>query len=371
MLKKDHLYTLLLFIVSSLIVILFLIFLFIYRESRDDYIRILSDRIIDDFQSALSYEMADLLSFSLALSEDGNLKNALITDDEERAYHIVKETTQRFKKYTHLKSLRLQVLTPDFFIFARSWGMGFEGMPLLWFREDLDLKEYNKEPKVGMETGRMLTFKATIPIVSGKDILGYLDVIKLVDEFATKLRKNGIELFALMDTRYLKQATLMRDFPYLHDFIISNQNFNRQLMENIQEIDWSELTQKHYLYRDNRLYLLEPMYNGKGKEIGKYLLILPEESIEKYKRDNRSMSLFTHYSDDDIRRVVASWSRPNDGFRDHYDRELVTSLPNLKNDIKKELEEEARDMLNGYEKSELIDIILQNRHHQKKRGEIK
>ncbi len=371
MFKKSNLYTPLLFTTSSLIVVLILISIFFYRENRDDNIRILSDHIIDDFQSALSFEMADLLSFSLALSEDGNLKNALMADDEERGYRILRETTKRFKKYTHLKSLRLQVLTPDFFIFARSWGMEFVGMPLLWFREDLDLKQYNKEPKVGMETGRMLTFKATIPIVSGDKILGYMDVIKLIDEFATKLRKGGIELFALMESKYLKQATLMRDFPYLHDFVISNQNFNRQLVDDIEKINWKQLIQKHYLYSKDRLYLLEPMYNGKGREIGKYLLVLASDAIERYDKRRESISYFTHFSDDDIGRVVASWSRPNAGFRDSYDKELIASLPHLKSDMKKDMEREAIGVLREYTKSELIDIILYNKHQQKKIGQIR
>jgi len=371
MLKKLKSYNLSIFVVLFLIIILFLIFIFFYRESKNDTIRILGDRVVSDFHSALSLEMADLLSFSLALSEDGNLKNALITDDEEKGYNILKETTRRFKKYTHLKSLRLQVLTPDFFIFTRSWGRGFEGMPLLWFREDLDTLQDNKKPKVGMETGRLLTFKATIPIVSGKTILGYLDVIKLVDEFASKLRKSGIELFVLMDPKYLKQATLMRDFSYLHGLIISNQNYNRQLISNIKEIDWGLLTQKHYLYSDSILYLLEPMYNGKGKKIGQYLILLADDTIDRYRQNGESISFLTHFSDDDIKSVVASWSKPNDGYRSSQDRDIIRSLPHLRRDIKNDIEDESREILNRYKKSELIDIILENKHHQNKIGEIR
>ena len=369
--KQANFFYISLFIVSLILFGLLFTLLFFGKEKREDHIRVLGDHIVSNFQAGLSYEMADLLSFSLALSEDGKLKNALIADDEDKGYEILSNITKRFKKYTHLKSLRLQVLTPDFSIFSRSWDKGFEGMPLQWFREDLDMLLRNQKPKVGMETGRMLTFKASIPIRSGTNILGYLEVIKLIDEFALKLRKRGIELYALMDARYLKQATLMRDFTYINDYIIANQNFNKQLISNIQEIDWELLAQKQYSYSDDILYLLEPMYNGEGKKIGQYLLILSKDALKRYEKGNQSVSFFTQFSDEDIIQVVSSWRKPYDGFRTEYDKSLIASLPKLHTEDKKELEAKARDILKSYPKSELVEIILQNRHQEEKRGVIK
>jgi hypothetical protein len=331
----------------------------------------LSDHISSNFQEGLSYEMANLLTFSLALSEDGKLKNALIAEDEERGYEILSNISKRFKKYTYLKSLRLQVLTPDFSIFSRSWDRGFEGMPLSWFRDDLQMLIAHKKPKVGMETGRMLTFKATIPIESGKALLGYLEVIKLIDEFAIKLRRRGIELYALMDTKYLKQATLMRDFRLLHDMTISNQNYNQQLLSTIEAIDWDRLEQKHYLYIERILYLLEPMYNGEGKKIGEYLLVVSKEAQDRYKKENQKVSFFTQFSDEDIKEVVASWRDPLSGYKDEETKDLIASLSKLYKGDRGELEIKAREILERYKKSELIDIILYHRHQERKIGVIR
>ncbi len=314
--------------------------------------------------------MADLLSFSLALSEDGELKNALIADDEIKGYTILKNIAQRFRRYTHLKSLRIQVLTPDFFIFARSWSKGFEGMPIWWFRDDLATLKHNKQPKVGMETGRLLTFKATIPIRSGRKLIGYLEVIQFIDEFASKLRKKGIELFALMDERYLKQAELMRDFPLLHGHVVANQNFNQQLKKQIEKIDWNALVAKRYAYREHILYLLEPMYNGEGKQIGEYLLAISSDILKRYETKSQRVSFFTQFSDEDIERVVESWRHPYGSFRSGYDRDLVGLLPKLNKEDKMELEAEAKEILKEYSKDELIDIILSNRHKEKKTGVI-
>ena len=356
-------------IISSIILISLLFsFLFFAKETKEDRLIVLSDHIASNFRDTLSYEMANLLSFSLALSEDGELKNALINDDENAGYEILSNITKRFKKYTHLKSLRIQVLTPDFFIFARSWDKGFEGMPMWWFRDDLYRLRVNVSPKVGVETGRLLTFKATIPIRGVKELLGYLEVIQLIDEFSFKLRKKGIELYALMDKKYLKKASLMRDFPYVNSYIIANQNYNKHLLPKIQSVNWSTLEDRGYIYQDNFLYLLEDMYNGEGKSIGNYLLVIHKDDFNRYDMNNKS--LFTQFSNQDIKEVVESFQYPYCSFNSSSDRDLIAMLPKLKPEDKKELEIEAKKILESYTKSQLIDIILHNNHQDIKVGEI-
>ena len=353
------------------LVALLISIVFFASRSQEERIKRVADEVVSHFRPGLSYEMVNLLSFSLALSEDGELKNALISDDESKGYEILSNITKRFKKYTNLKTLRIQVLTPDFFIFARSWNEGFEGMPIWWFRDDLKTFKENKSPKVGMETGRLLTFKATIPMRSGKKLLGYLEVIKLVDDFVSKLRKKGIELFALMDERYLKQAALMRDFPILHGYVVANQNYNAKVKQKLEKINWKRLNQQSYLYADRMLYLLEPMYNGRGKQIGYYLLALSQTALKQYEKERGLMAFFTQFSDEEIERVVASWVHPFGSFQNGYDKDLIALLPRLKKEDKVEFEAEAKEILNGYSKDELIDIILANDHNDKKVGVIK
>lgn len=359
-----------LYVTFIVLIILFISVFFFVKQSREDRLVSLGDTIVGKFRSGLDYEMVDLLSLSLALSEDGELKNALTAEDESKGYLILSKITERFEKYTHLKTLHIQVFTPDFFIFARSWDEGYEGMPIWWFRDDLDSLNKNIRPKVGMETGRLLTLKATIPIRSGDKVLGYLEVVKLVDEFALKLRKKGIELFALMDDKYLKQAELMRDFPILNGYVVSNQNYNQQYMDKLKMLDWKSLLLKNYWYEDDILYLYEPMLNGKGKRIGMYLLCIPEDALEKYQKEKQRVSFFTQFSDEDIENVVDVWKNPHESFRNEHDRNIVGLLPKLKQEDKFELEAEAKRVLQKYNKDELIDIIIENKHNEKKLGVI-
>ncbi len=360
-----------LIIIFTILLILSGSIIFFAKESQKDKIQELSHHIIEDFKKGLAYEKADLLSFSLALSENGALKNALMAEDEQQAYEILSEITKRFKVYTHIKTLRIQLLDNDFFIFAQSWGNASVGLPLWWFRDDLKKLKENKRPKVGMETGRRLTFKATIPIRNGKQCIGYLEVIKFVDEFAKKLHQQGIELFALMNKKYLKQASLMQAFPFLDNYIIANKNFNKKLKNMLDTIDWESLKNRGYVHNNQILYLLEPMYNGEQEEIGKYLIVLPPKSLERYERRYQDVSVFTRLTNEDIYKVVKSWENPTGAYRKVEDKRLIEWLPKLREEDKVELIKEARGVLQEYRKDELIDIIITNKHKEIKIGEVR
>lgn len=359
------------YITFGILMILFVSVFFFVKQSNEDRIISLGDQVINDFRSGLDYEMVDLLSLSLALSEDGELKNALTAGDEVQGYRILSKITERFKKYTHVKTLRIQILTRDFFIFARSWDKGYEGMPIWWFRDDLASLDKNSRPKVGMERGRLLTLKATIPMYSGDKVLGYLEVIKFIDDFALKLRKKGIELFALMDEEYMDKAELMRNFPYLNGYVVSNQNYNERYLEKIKMLDWESFLVNNYRYEEGILYLYEPMLNGEGKQIGIYLLGIPEDALKQYEKSNKGMSFFTQFSDEDIKNVVDTWKSPHDSFRNRHDKEIIEVLPKLNKEDKQELEIQAKRILYDYSKDELIDIIVENKHNDKKIGIVK
>jgi len=345
--------------------------IFFAKESQKDKFQELRHYIIGDFRKFLIYENEDLLSFSLALSENGALKNAIMADDSQKAYEILSGISKKFKKYTIIKTLRIQIFDNDFFIFAQSWGNSSIGLPLWWFRNDLDRFKYDKRPKVSIETGRMLTFKATVPIQNGKNYIGYLEVIKFMDEFTQKLRKRGIELFVLMDNKYSNKASLMSEYPFLNRYIISNKNFNIKLKKRAENINWKELDSLGYLYKDNILYILEPMYNGKREEIGKYLIILPQTTLNFYQKNYQDISFFTRLRDDDVYNIVKLWESANGSYKNIDDKNLIELLPRLNPKDRQNMMQKSIDILNSYSKDELIDIILDNEHREKKVGEIR
>ena len=360
------------YIAISFIVLLLLLgsILFFKQESHKDKLQELRRYAISDFEKVLAYENANLLSFSLALAEDGALKDALLEENQEVGYELLYSISNRFKKNTHIKKLRLQLLNNEFEIFAQNWKKDSVGMPLSWFRSDLKKLKYKKKPKVGIETGRRLTFKATIPMKFGKEYIGYLEVIKFIDDFAEKLHQQSIELFALMKPKYIIKDSLMKGFPHLKGYVIANENYNSKLRTKADSFDWNELKSLGYYKHEEMLFLLSPMYNGEYTQIGEYLIVLPKKKFEEYQKSYQDVSFITRYSDEDIYNFVKRWEHLSGSYRSVKDRELLELLPKLRKQDKVLLTQAAKGILEAYSKEELIDIILKNNHKVNKVGKI-
>ena len=354
----------------TLVLVLLSSIVFFKYESNKDKLQELRRYALEDFDKVLAYESANLLSFSLALSEDGALKNALLDENQQEGYELLYAISERFRKNTHIKKLRLQLLNNNFEIFAQNWKQNSVGMPLSWFRNDLHKLKYNKKPKVGIETGRRLTFKATIPIRNGKQYIGYLEVIKFIDEFSEKLHQQGIELFALMNPQHIVEKSLMKEFPRLNGYVIANENYNVKLKTKAEEFSWSELKILGYYKHDEMLFLLHPMYNGEHKKIGQYLIVLPKKTFTEYQKNYQHSSLIKRFNDEDIYNVVKLWENPAGSYRSLEDRELLELLPKLYEKDKVLLKKAAEGLLEKYSKQELIDIILKNNHKVNKVGTV-
>jgi len=116
--------------------------------------------------------------------------------------------------------------------------------------------------------------------------------------------------------------------------------------------------------------LNEPMYNGRGKQIGIYMLALSDDALKKFENESESISFFSQFSDEDIQQVVNAWKNPYGSFRNKYDKDLVELLPKLQKEDKVQLEREAKTILRTYSKEELIDMVLETKHKEKKVGRI-
>jgi len=113
------------------------------------------------------------------------------------------------------------------------------------------------------------------------------------------------------------------------------------------------------------------MYNAEKEIIGKYLIVLPKQTLAEYQKLYQDISFLTRLRDDDVYEVVKVWENPTGSYKNISDKNLIELLPRLNPKDRKEMSKKARDILNRYNKQELIDIILDNPYQIPKRGEIK
>ncbi|CAA6814179.1 MAG: Unknown protein [uncultured Sulfurovum sp.] len=360
------------FIISFIILLLLLgLIWFFSQESNKDKLQELRRFTVANFEEECNYQKDDLLRFSLALSERDSLKEALLKENQEEAYQLLYDISNKFSTDTGIKKLRLQLISNNLEIFAQNWKNDDEGKELKGFRKDLVELKKNQKSKVAIETGRRLTFKATIPMKRDEQVIGYLEVIQFIDGFVEKLRTQGIELFVLMDKKYIIADSLMKDFPYLKGYVIANENYDRRLKQKSESFSWKVLERLGHYEEEGRFFILKEMLNSEEVVIGKYLMILRKEIFIAYKNSYQDTSIITRFSDKDIDKYIKHLNNLAGSYRTIQDKELLELFPKLYKKDKIFLKESAKGLLQNYSKDELIDIILENAHREEKRGVIR
>lgn len=360
------------FIISFIILVFLLGSVWFFTQQSDkDKLQELRRFTVANFEQEFNRQRDNLLTFSLALSEDDSLKESLLKENQQEAYELLYRISNKFVESTGIEKLRLQLITNDLKIFAQNWKSDDEGKELKGFRKDLVELKKKQKAKVGIETGRRLTFKATIPMQFDGENIGYLEVIQFIDEFVEKLAKQGIELIALMDKEYIINDSLMKNFPHLKNYVIANENYDIRLKEKAQSFSWKELESLGHYEHDGRLFMLKKMLNSEKIVIGKYLMILRKNMFIAYKNSYQDTSIITRFSDKDIDNYIKHLDKSSGSYRSIKDRELLEIYPKLYTQDKVFLKESAKGILGEYSKDELIDVILENSHKEEKRGVIR
>jgi hypothetical protein len=343
---------------------------YLSAQVEQNRLRKFADTLRTHFQGLLSRQKSQALSLAIALAENEALKEALADDDEDRGFQILSSSLARLREYTFMKEVRAQVITRDLTIFARSWDNTYAGMPLDIFREDLKTITTLKKPRVSIESGRLLSIKATTPIMQGAKAIGYLEILQFFGRLTDDLRRQRIELLVLMDERLLETATLMRENPTVGPYVVANRNHNANLLPLLSRAVLTRLAKARYLDDGHYLYVAQKMRNGRGEGIGLFVMAVAEEDLRKLMEGEKPLSFFLDFTQEDLYRVVRRWEDPTGGYRSIYDRNLFKLLNTFEGEDRMLVEQEIYEVLREYSRDELIDIILHQHRRRTIEGEI-
>jgi len=325
------------------------------------------DHVVEKLRSELAREKEQAFSFAVALAQNKTLRIALAEEDDEEGYRIISQYMQTLKRFTST-NYRTQVITPDLTIFARSWDNVYAGFPLRGFRPDLQDLESVK-PRVSIEIGRLLGFKATVPIVEKGTLLGFVEVLEFFNRITDEFRHFGADLLVLMDDEYYDTAVLMQDNPRMGDYILANPKTHSYHLKVLKDADLERIVQERLVRIGDYYYVHEPLRDGKGERIGMYLIALNQNLYDHLKEND--ISFFLNFSTEEMQRIVKKREYPEGFFKNRYDRELLYLKDVVPMDEREMFMHEARERFDEYTKDELIELILQHRFNRRIQGEIR
>lgn len=347
--------------VFLVIIAILLYILFSVRYAIDNQkINHVLDKFILTLEAQIKNEKMDALKMAISLSRNSALVDALENDDEDLGYKILSDITNEIKEETGI-NIRVQMLTDDYHIFARSWDDVYTGMPLEDYRRDLEYFKFNKTPRSSIETGRLLSIKTTVPVFKNDRLLGFIEIISFFDAITEFFKKMGIDLYVLMDDKYYNIAVFMQENKTVDKYIIANRNYNYNNIELLKNINFKNLKTDRMLQVDDNYIFYENMFNGSGESVGMFAFVLTQKYLNYFKEDRDEASFLISLVKSSLYDVANDISHDNKS-KDFID---LKTLLELKEQVPKEQREEykyrAYQKLEKYSKEELIELMLEQK----------
>ncbi|EQB40614.1 hypothetical protein M947_02065 [Sulfurimonas hongkongensis] len=358
-------------VVVVFILILIVVAMFYYKDKvREQKINHIMDQVSIVLKSKLKSDKMDDLKMALFLSKNKALVDALENDDEDLGYKLLSEITSTIKKETDIL-VRAQIITKELNIFARSWDDMYAGMPLGEYRKDFKYFETNKVPRTSIEIGRRLGIKATVPIYKGSEFLGFVEVISFFKSITEFFNSMGVDIYVLLDVKYIDTAVLMMQNLMVDDYIVSNRNYNYDHIQTLKKIDFQKLKLDRLAYKDNKYIFYETMYDGDYKAIGGFVFVLDEKYLDYFRNPEDDISFLINVTRGGLYDVVKREKYNNNV----YDKYSANSMVYLQDVIDKQdrqiFLDEAYEKFDEYSKDELIQMMLERNIVKKIDGKIK
>jgi len=357
------------FFFTLLIGTVFVIFTYYKSQVKEQTLDNILDQCVNSLNYKLKNQKMDALELAIVLANNKGMVDALENDDEDLGYKILSDIMLKVK-YMAKRDIRIQIITSDLNIFARSWDDVYTGMPLSDYRTDLEYFKTHKTPRSSLEIGRRLGVKATVPIYIENQLIGFLEVIDFFKDLTEYFKVRGISLYALLDYKYFYTSVFMQQNLTINDYIVANRTYNSMHIKDIEKLDFKHFKVNRIKVIGNKYFFYESMKNGAGEVIGAFVFVIPHKYLDYFKDSDDDISFVANFSKNDLYSIEQQ-KRQQTIFSTASAKEFLYAKDIIASEDYELFLDEAYKKLDGYSKEELIQLILDDKSSRKIEGKIK
>ncbi len=325
--------------------------------------------LINLLDKKVKSEKTKAFNFALALSQNETLKKAIKYENAQQAYEILKNYMNTLETF-NASQVRLQIVSKEYTIFARSWDNSDAGVNVKINRPDLQEIQKTLTPHLSYVAARRLVMIASIPIVRDNEFIGFLEVIQRFGELENYFLNYGIGLVVLLDNKYEKQAVLFKNNPRVANMIVANNGANINHIKVLRTINLQTLRTHGFIKKGKFIFFYKSILNADGENIGSFVLVLSKERLKLFSAFETELDTFFTYSRKDIYNSVNTKKRLSP-YNNLTDKELLSLKNCAYNEDRVYIEEKLSAELHSYTKDELISLILNTNPNNISRGQIK
>ena len=196
------------------------------------------------------------LTNAISISENYYVVRSLLENNRTIAIDGLKDFSEKFKKYTDYKNIKVHIHDANMHSFLRVWKPEKWGDDLSSFRKTIVAVKKTKQPLVAIEVGRAgLLLRGVAPVILHGKYLGSVEFIQGLNSIVRSLRKDyGYEVAIIIKNKYLSTATLLESVLQIGQYTLAvkekvvNHDFVKDLAHiSIENIDHFQITDKYFV----------------------------------------------------------------------------------------------------------------------------
>ncbi len=249
----------------------FIAFIFYLLENINN-----NDQLISKLENSLIYtknifeeEKKYALSLAILLSKDKEIIQSFLKKDRVESFNFVNKKIATLKNLQN-SNIEIQIHNQDLKTYIRSWDIEIKDIPLSSFRQGLVKVKESLEPLVSIELGKRLNIKAISPFIVNNKFIGSIEVIINFERLTKRLNENSLNMYVLLDNKYLNIAKDLVDNQKIKNFILVNQKrINAKIFK---DVDLKNLKDYGYFTNQNFAFSYFTFYSLSREKLG-YVII--------------------------------------------------------------------------------------------------
>jgi len=232
------------------------------------------------------------LTNAIAISNNRELKTALIKNDREIAIKALSSLSETYKNGSPFKNIKIHVHTEDAKSFVRLWKLDKHGDDLSSFRHTINDLKIKKQAFVAVEIGKSgLSIRGLAPIIdnNNKKYIGSVEFMQGYNSVVKTLKKEDISLLVLLDKKFINVNA--SKVEKLQNYIISQNKdtVNNSLKLALKDVSFEELKQKGYIVHNGFFVTTIDIRDYKDRNVGVYLIAKKIDLVNLSIKNSQSM----------------------------------------------------------------------------------
>ena len=265
---------------GALVTASMILFTELNHTKKEIYAKITNDLHLST-EVAFASKKAVGISNAVGIANDGQIKQALKTNNRQFALDSLKTLATSYKQNTTFKNIKVHVHTTNNHSFIRAWKPKKFGDDLSGFRASIVSVNKNQQPITTFEVGKAgLSLRAVTPVFGANHKhIGSLEFMQGLNSVAKAFKKEGSAFLLLMNESVkIKPIKTSKQFK---NYGISQKFIDKAFLKEAKTLNMSELFSNGYAIKDKYFYTYINVKDFQGKKLGIALVGKPLSTVNQ------------------------------------------------------------------------------------------